>query len=79
MQRTRIRPAKVFNVLRSLNADSRLVRMVTKLTREVERLDEDNAQLHASVLLYREVLRRQSLGATQTAAPSTVPVARRAA
>jgi hypothetical protein len=79
MQRTRIRPAKIFNVLRSLNADSRLVRMVTKLTREVERLDEDNAQLHASVLLYREVLRRQSFGATQAAAPSKVPMARHAA
>jgi hypothetical protein len=79
MQRTRIRPAKIFNVLRSLNADSKLVRMVTKLTREVERLDEDNAQLHASVLLYREVLRRQSFGATQAAAPSNVPMARHAA
>ena len=60
MQRTRVRHAKVFGVLQSLHADSRLVRIVKRLTKEVERLDEDNAQLHAAVLMYKEVLRRHS-------------------
>jgi hypothetical protein len=65
VHRTRIRRAQVFSVLRSLHADSKLVRIVTKLTREVERLDEDNAQLYASVMVYKEVLRRQCAVAGQ--------------
>ena len=63
MHRTRIRHSQVFNVLRSLHADSKLVRIVARLTREVERLDEDNAQLYASVLVYKEILRRLCAGA----------------
>jgi hypothetical protein len=59
MHRTHIRSAHVFHVLRSLHADSKLVRIVAKLTREVERLDEDNAQLYAAVMVYKEVVRRQ--------------------
>jgi hypothetical protein len=70
MYRTRIRPAQVFNVLRSLHADGKLVRIVTKLTREVERLDEDNAQLYASVMVYKEALRRLCAGAGPTSTPS---------
>jgi len=73
MHRTRIRPTQVLNVLRSLHADSKLVRIVTKLTREVERLDEDNAQLYASVLVYKEVLRRQCAGTGPAASPSNAP------
>jgi len=60
MRRTRIRPARVFDVLGALHADSKLVRIVKMLTREIERLDEDNAQLYASVLVYKEILRRGS-------------------
>ena len=63
MRRTRVRPAQVFHILQSLHADSKLVAVVRKLAREVERLDEDNAQLYASVMVYREVLRRHSIGA----------------
>lgn len=63
MRRTHIRPGQVFDVLRSLHADRRLVRIVGRLTREIERLDEDNAQLHASVQIYQELVRRSSMRA----------------
>ena len=45
-------------VLRSFHEHQRLVKLVTTMTHEIERLHEDNAQLHAAVKMYREVARR---------------------
>jgi hypothetical protein len=49
-------------VLRTLHEDRRLVELVRKLAEEIERLDEDNTQLQAAVEVYREVMRRRSVG-----------------
>jgi hypothetical protein len=76
MRHTRIRSAQAFEVLWSLRADSKLAKIVNRLTAEIERLDEDNAQLQASVQVYREVLRRYSMGAIPAATPSEAPAIR---
>ena len=51
-------PASFQEVLRSFHEHQRLVKLVTTMTHEIERLHEDNAQLHAAVKMYREVARR---------------------
>lgn len=76
MRRTRVRAAQVFRILQTLHADSKLVAVVKRLTREVERLDEENAQLYCTVMLYREVLRRRD---AETTNASSNPSARDAA
>ena len=78
MHLTHVRPAQVFRILQNLHPDSKLVAIVKRLTREVERLDEENAQLYCTVMIYREVLRRQDAGAT-IAPGSSNPSARDAA
>jgi len=50
--------AEVHAVLRSLQESRRLAGVVRKMAREIERLAEDNAQLHAALKVYREVLRQ---------------------
>jgi hypothetical protein len=51
-------PAAVQDVMRSFQEHQRLVRLVSTMTHEIERLNEDNAQLYAAVKMYREVVRR---------------------
>jgi hypothetical protein len=53
-------PAKVKEVLQSFHDHQRLVDIVTTMTQEIERLNEDNAQLRAAVKIYRYVVRRGS-------------------
>jgi hypothetical protein len=76
MRHTRIRSAETFEALWSLRADSKLAKIVNRLTEEIVRLDEDNAQLQASVQVYREVLRRYSMGAIPAATSSEAPAIR---
>jgi hypothetical protein len=47
----------VQHILRCLPEGQRLARLVTAMAREIERLDEDNAQLRAAIKIYREVAR----------------------
>src|SRR5580704_13082658 len=81
MRSTHVRPAQVFEILQSLPADRKLVAIVRDLAREVERLDEEAAQLHASVMIYRDILRRHASGATKPALSRmrVVPAKRRGA
>jgi hypothetical protein len=53
-------PAKVQDVLQSFHDHQRLVNIVTTMTQEIERLNEDNAQLRAAVKIYRYVAHRGS-------------------
>lgn len=54
----KVLPAEVQDVLSSFHEHRRLVKLVSTMTLEIERLNEDNAQLHAAVAIYREVVRR---------------------
>jgi hypothetical protein len=54
-----VSPAAVQEVLRSFHEHSRLVKLVSAMTHEIERLNDDNAQLLAAVKIYREVLSRR--------------------
>jgi hypothetical protein len=76
MRRTRVRPAQIMSALESLHPDGKVARIVQRLAKEVERLDEDNVQLYASVMFYREVLRRHSLNASPAAACSNAGIVR---
>jgi outer membrane murein-binding lipoprotein Lpp len=60
MQHVHAQHSNTQDVLRPFNKRQRLVTLVNTLAKEVERLDEDNAQLRAAVSLYREVARRSS-------------------
>lgn len=53
-----VSPAEVQKVLRSFQEHQRLVKVVSAMTHEIERLNDDNAQLLAAVKIYREVLSR---------------------
>jgi hypothetical protein len=57
MVHAQIRLAKVHEILRELHADRNLVAIVKAMTQEMERLTEDNAQLHAAIEVYREAVR----------------------
>ncbi len=59
MPREHVPLFRVHAVLRSLHRDRRLVGLVRIMAREIERLDEDNAQLLAAIKVYREVARRR--------------------
>jgi len=48
--------ARVQHLLRSLHEYQRLVGLVRALAEEIERLNDDNAQLHAAVKIYRETV-----------------------
>jgi hypothetical protein len=52
------RVSEVQDILRSFHEHQRLVKLVSTMTLEIERLNEDNVQLHAAVKIYREVVRR---------------------
>jgi hypothetical protein len=54
-----VSPDEVRDALRALYEHSRLVKLVKTMSDEIERLHEDNAQLHAAVKMYREVARRR--------------------
>ena len=64
MERTQPPQAKVQDILRGFHQHRRLVTLLRTMARELERLDEDNMQLRAAVLLYREVVRRGNLERT---------------
>jgi hypothetical protein len=46
------------NPPQALGDHRRLLSLIADLTREVDRLTEDNRQLHAAVGVYREIVRR---------------------
>lgn len=52
------------NILDTLNRRSRLNATIRLLAREVERLDEDNAQMRAAVSVYRQVIQQLKCEAT---------------
>jgi hypothetical protein len=54
----KVSPTEVQDVLRSFREHQRLVKLVSTMTLEIERLNDDNVQLHAAVKIYREVARR---------------------
>ncbi len=47
--------AKVREILRPFHERRRLVGLVSTMTREIERLTEDNLQLRAAVRIYQEL------------------------
>ena len=53
--------SRVQQVLTSINDHQRLTAMVMTMAQEIERLDEDNAQLRAAIAMYREVVRRYAV------------------
>jgi hypothetical protein len=59
MRQAQVPIARVHAVLRSLHKDRRLIGLVRKMAKEIERLDEDNAQLHAALQVYREIVRQR--------------------
>ena len=46
------------DVLQSIQKYKRLATLVREMAQEIERLDNDNAQLRAAVAIYREIARR---------------------
>jgi hypothetical protein len=60
MRHVHVATPKVKDVLQSLQEHQRLVNLVTTMTHEIERLNEDNAQLRAAVKIYRYVAHRGS-------------------
>ena len=74
----RVAPEQVQEILRELNHRSRLLRLVRMMSLEIERLNQDNAQLYAAVKIYREVA-RQHLDRTSGRTAARVPQARAAA
>jgi hypothetical protein len=60
MARADVPQTKVQRALQSLMDHSGLIAIVNSMAREIERLNEDNAQLRAAVSLYREVVRKSS-------------------
>ena len=60
MHQAHVPPSHVREVLRSFNEHQRLVDLVKAMTQEIERLHEDNMQLHAAVNFYREAVRRSN-------------------
>jgi hypothetical protein len=55
---TKVPTEEIQDVLRPFHEHQRLIRLVTRMTQEIERLHEDNLQLYAAVKIYREVARR---------------------
>jgi hypothetical protein len=65
MGRTELPETKIREVLRGLDEHRRLVAALRTMALELERLNEDNAQLRATILIYREVVRRTGVGETK--------------
>jgi hypothetical protein len=57
MQHAHVPLASVQNVLWPLHHARRMAEIVRAMAQEIERLDEDNAQLRAAVKMYREVVK----------------------
>jgi hypothetical protein len=64
------------DVLAKLSERKRLLRMVSALVAEVERLQEDNSQLRAAAAMYRAALQRTSAGQAAAAALPAIPLPR---
>jgi hypothetical protein len=47
-----------YDLLRAIQEHKRLLGIVSALTRELERLDDEVRQLRAAIAVYREVIRR---------------------
>ena len=58
MVRTEVPNTNVQHALRRLTDHSALIAIVNQMALEIERLNEDNAQLRAAVSVYREVVRK---------------------
>jgi len=56
----------VDRILKRLQRRSHLSRMMVSLSREVERLHEDNVQLRAAVRMYQEALNRRAAKSPKT-------------
>jgi len=52
---------RILAVLDSVQEHKRLTGVVEALTREIKRLDEDNAQLRAAIAAYREAVKRYAV------------------
>jgi hypothetical protein len=64
---------KVFDPLRGFDEYRRLTALVKSMAQEIERLNEDNLQLRAAILIYREVVQRRS-AVGQHSTPPSLPV-----
>jgi|RhiMethySRZTD1v2_1073278.scaffolds.fasta_scaffold327913_2 hypothetical protein len=62
MGRTELPQIKLREVLRGFHEHRRLVTAIRTMALELERVNEDNAQLRAAILMYREVMRRTGAG-----------------
>lgn len=49
----------VREVMQSFRENKRLIHLVRQMAQEMEKLQEDNRQLRAAVVMYREVARRR--------------------
>lgn len=58
MRNAQVRPESARDILRTLEAGQKLARIVREMAREIAQLREDNIQLHATIEIYREILRR---------------------
>lgn len=54
----RVPRTKVDEAQRSMNRSQRLEALVKSMAQEIERLTEDNVQLRAATMIYREVVQR---------------------
>jgi len=52
--------SKYQDLLQSVQKHKRLAALIREMAQEIERLDDDNAQLRAAVAIYREIARRYS-------------------
>jgi hypothetical protein len=59
MRQAHVPLVRVHAVLRSLHQNRRLIGIVRMMAKEIERLDEDNAQLQAAIQVYREIVRQR--------------------
>ena len=65
--------AKTREILNSLTERGTLITLIHSLTRELERVEEDNCQLRAAVGMYREVMRRRGVCPGQELSASSAP------
>lgn len=75
MDQAHVAPPTVRQFLRSFQKHKRLIDLVRAMAKEMERLDEDNRQLRATVGIYQEVVRR---GAKVIEIPRPAPTRARA-
>ena len=63
MPQVQVAASKVVEALQPLHKYKQLTMVLQTMAREIERLHEDNQQLRAALVIYREVDRRQKLTA----------------